>query len=210
MSLDQYKDKWGRVHDKPKKEGSDYPSGNPWIYSAIATKLGESLTLTDSVGEICATRLVRHPDIYEYGSAMSPISRDEILGLAHLGFLKPEHFKGWSYSPFVIPKFNLLDTLRQAYNLVDWKTRTLKHRTTFWKEGYSQIYRFAFSVPFQDRHFINKCWGRYNPLWHLIHIIAHRKQPEHRTSRLLRYLKTGQDKEAVANYFGEQHPLSKL
>lgn len=209
-TLKDYTDKWGRLHDKPQKVGGGYPSGNPWIYSAIAVKLGYMPVIQEGVGETCADRLVRHPDIFEYGQKMSPISRDEILGLAYLGYLKPEHLDGWNYSPFPLPKFSLFDTLRQAYNLVDWKTRTLKHRTTFWKEGYSQIYRFAFSVPFQDRHFLNQQWGRYNPIWHLIHVLAHRKQPEHRTSRLLRYLKTGQDKEAVANYFESQHPLSKL
>lgn len=209
-TLKDYTDKHGRIHDKIQQPDGKYPSGNPWIYSAYANALKIPLSITPSVGEICATRLVRHPDIEGYGAGMSPISRDEILGLAALGYLKPSHLKGWRFSPFPIPKFNLVELFRQAIDLVDWKARTLKHRNTFWLKGYSQIYRFAFSVPYVDRHFLNKCWGRYNPIWHLVHVLAHRKQPENRTSRAIRFLKTGKDKAAMANYFGEEHPLSRV
>lgn len=205
MSLANYTDRWGRVHDKPIKGNGKYPSNNGWLYSAVAKRLGTSIMVHASGARFCALFRVRHPD-----QEAPPISRDEILALAYLGYLYPNYLDGWNFSPFPIPKFKLFDTLRQAFSLVDWKTRTLKHRNTFWKEGYSQLYRFAFSVPFQDRHFLNQCWGKYNPFWHLIHVIAHRKKPEDRSSRLLRYLKTGQDKEAVANYFGSQHPLSNL
>lgn len=199
-----YTDKFGRIHDKP-TDGDSPSSNNGWLYSAIAKKLGMQLDINKTAGQFCALFRLRTPQV-----STPPISRDEILGLAYLGYLKPEHLSGWNFSPFPIPEFDLFDFVKQVLALVDWKNRTLKHRNTFWKEEYSQIYRFAFSVPFSDRHFINQCWGKYNPVWHLYHVLSMRKQPSDRSARLLRYLKTGQDKEAVANYFGDGHPLSKL
>jgi hypothetical protein len=202
-----YTDKYGRIHDKP-TDGVNHSSGNGWIYSALAVFLGVPLELDKEGAKWCAENLSRHPYVTTVGADTSPISRDEVLGLAYLGYLKPEHLKGWSFSPFPIPSFNPIKLFKQAYSLVDWKTKTLKHRTTFWKTGCDQIYRFAFSVPLSDRHFLNKCWGRYNPFWHLVHVLAMYKQPTHRTSRMLRFLKTGKDVDAVANYFGEGHPLT--
>jgi hypothetical protein len=200
-----YTDKYGRIHDKP-TDGVKASSNNGWVYSAVADKLGMPLKLNKSAGNYCATFLVRHPRPTD---EHPPISRDEILGLASLGFLKPVHIRNWSFSPFVIPRFNPFKLIKQLAQLVDWKSRTLKHRNTFWKEELDQIYRFAFSVPLSDRHFLNQCWGKYNLFWYIIHILSHRKQPENRSSRMLRFLKTGQDLEAVVNYFGEEHPVSR-
>jgi hypothetical protein len=200
-----YTDRYGRIHDKP-VEASRPSSNNGWLYSAVAQKLGADVWIEGPVAELCARMKQRHP----YGTIDSPpISRDEILGLASLGYLKEEHLKGWSFSPFYIPPFILSDFVSQVLALVDWKEKKLKHRNTFWKEHYRQIYRLAFKVPLSDRFFLQMCWGKYSFVYHFIHIVAHWKQPTNRSSRLLRFLKTGKDKEAVVNYFGAHHPLSK-
>ena len=85
-----------------------------------------------------------------------PISRDEILGMAHFGFLKPHHLYGWNFSPYEIPKFSLVKLIKQLMELRG------KNRNYFWQNNLDQIYRFAFSVPLSDRHFILKKWGKFN------------------------------------------------
>jgi len=206
-------DSIGRIHDKP-TNGINPSSGNGWIYSAVYKKLGGELKLDDEAGKFCALNLVRNPPPYQEGQ--SPISRDEILGLAYLGYLKPEHLKGWSYSPYPTPKFNIIKLFKQASALVKWKETwqekklVLMHRNTFWKEGYDQIYRFAFSVPYSDRHFILQCWGKYNIFWHLVHKLLLRKPSTDRSGRQIRWLKTGEDLEALVNYHPANSPISLL
>lgn len=197
-----FTDKFGRVHDKP-TDGVNPSSNNGWYYSAVVDKLGLAVNIDMEAAKKCAEELVRHPIPVEN---CPPISREEIMGLAYFGALKPHHLKGWNFSPYPVPKFNLVETIKQANSCVEsYRPFKLKHRNTFWQQGYSQLYRFAFSVPFSDRHFLNKCWGRYNLFWHIVHILTLRKQPENRSSRMVRYLKTGQDQESVINYFRMDH-----
>lgn len=202
---DLYHDKWGRIHNK-RTDGINYSSNNGWLFTAIAKKVDYPLNLDLGAGVFCAYNRVRHP--IPVSNAVPPISRDEILGLVELGFLKKDDLAGWCYSPYKIPKFNLLTLLKQSIGLIDLKTFKLKHRNTFWQNQYDQIYRFAFSVPLSDRHYILKKSGKYNAFYHIIHILAHFKKPKDRSARLLRFLKTGKDRTSIANYFGPEHPLS--
>jgi hypothetical protein len=206
MNLSDYTDSYGRIHDKSTASKDYLASGNGWIYTAVAERLGVERKILRSVGVTCAKELKRHPYVYGYGNIMSPISRDEVLGLAYLGYLKSHDLNGWNFCPpdLEMPRFNPITLVKQ---LLEAKGQ---HRTYFWKNNLSQIYRFAFMVPFQDRHFLNQCWGRYNPIWHLVHIVNGLSKKIDRSARLIQYLKTGKDKEAVRNYFGDNHPLSSL
>jgi hypothetical protein len=212
----KWKDSAGRIHDRP-TDGENPSSDNGWLYTAVLKKLTgvKPVGLDDHSAMYCCYNLVRHPPQFT-NRPYVPISRDEILGLAYLGYLKPQHLNGWNFSPYELPRLNPIKLFKQASKLVNWKetwkqkTLVLMHRNTFWQQGFDQMYRFAFSVPYSDRHFILKCWGKYNPIWHLVHIIESRKQPENRSSRQIRFLKTGKDKDAVRNYYGDEHPMSKL
>lgn len=164
--MNNYVDKWGRYHHKPVTPTNIYPSNNGWIYTAYAAKAGLPVDMNKL--QICfenckkvvngKVTLLRHPIGYKVG----PTSRDEILGMAALGFLKPEHLDGWNFSPFPIPKFNLIETLKQFWEIKD------KHRNYFWQNNLTQVYRFAFSVPLSDRHFILKKWGKFNIFYWII------------------------------------------
>jgi hypothetical protein len=205
MELENYMDRYGRVHDEITTNESA-SSNNGWLFTAVAHKLGADLNIDPVAARWCVEKKERHP----FESKTPPISRDEVLGLVALGFMTKKDLKDWNFSPYKVPKFSLQNLLLQAIKLVDWKKLKLKHRNTFWKEGYDQIYRFAFSVPLSDRHFILKKSGKYNFFYHMIHIAAHFKQPSDRSARLLRFLKTGKDRAAVLNYFGPDHPLARM
>ena len=87
-----YIDKYGRYHHKP-TDGINPSSGNGWIYTAYAVKLGLPVNKykLNECFKLCSQNgiLIRNPNM-----ETSPISRDEILGLAKLGLLKPKVIKG--------------------------------------------------------------------------------------------------------------------
>jgi len=197
-----YIDRYGRWHHKPVTDEIPLPSNNSWHYSAVAQKLGIEVKISRECLAHCHHYKTRHP-----GINTPPLSREEYMGMLTLESRLP---LSWNFSPYPLPKFNLWLLLVQAFHCFEPHTGELKHRNTFWQNGYDQIYRFAFMVPFSDRHYLLHLKGRYNPIWHLVHIIAHWSKPEKKSARLLFWFKTGKDFEAVANYFGPDHPFSKI
>jgi hypothetical protein len=204
-----YIDTLGFYHDAPVAEDGYNSSDNGLYYTAIACKLGllkelshaQMITLYNCAAS--RMRLNFNPSRQDI-----PFSRDEVLGVVELGFGSKLLGSGWNYSPAPLPKFSFLQFIVQAIHLIDPHTLKLKHRTTFWKEGYGQIGYVAYMVPFQDRYYIAKKMGRStNPIYWLIHVIAHRRKIEDRSRRLLSWFKTGKDIEAVANYFPKDHPF---
>jgi len=109
--MSAYWDSYGRLHHKLCINGVP-SSNNGWVYTAYADKL---LTIDlDRNGLIecfnkCIIKdardnrsfLIRSP-----GKDLPPMSRDEILGMAALGLLKPTHLNGWNFSPYPLPRFN--------------------------------------------------------------------------------------------------------
>ena len=123
------------------------------------------------------------------GKETPPISRDEILGLVALGFLQKYHLEklnsNWNFSPYPLPRFSAVQLIKQLWELrpsvehVGYDHFSLlarfkivdhtnvyqlnrKHRNYFWQNNLDQLYRFAFSVPLQDRYFILKCWDKFS------------------------------------------------
>lgn len=200
--MNNYEDKWGRFHDKPVTETNPIPSNNGWIYSAYLDKAGYKLDLMmlaicfrqckqvdEATGRVY---LIRSPD-----KPSPPISRDEILGLAQLGFLRAKHLDGWSFSPYPIPKFNFFKLISQ---LIEVKG---KHRNYLWQNNLDQLYRFAFSVPLSDRHFILQKWGRFNLFYYLIA----KFDSMFKSKNGLGWLKYDQDIKQMQAEFPEDHPL---
>lgn len=198
--MNDYFDNWGRVHHKPCKYGSP-SSNNGWIYTAYLNKAGYNLDMFSL--SICFRACLdkdiirRHPLIIQ---SSVPISRDEILGMVELGFLKPEHLNGWNFSPYPLPKFNLIKTIKQFLELKD------KHRNYFWQNNLDQVYRFAFSVPLNDRHFILQKWGKFNIIyWSIAKIDSLFSKPKNG----IHWLKYGGDdrKKIMKEEFPKDHPL---
>lgn len=204
-----YTDDIGRIHDQP-TDGFSPSSNNGFLYTAVAKRLKYSLRVDLSWASICCFKRQRHPHYLKPDSP--PMSRDEVLGLFYLlgdDTSTRSIVRDWYFGKDK-PKLQPLRLIKQLAHLVDWKNLKLKHRNTFWKEGLDQIELLAYRVPLKDRHFLLKCIGKYSLIYHLIHVTMHLKQPKDRSARLLRFLKTGKDKESVANYFGPDHPLSRL
>jgi len=198
-------DQYSRYHDKPVTTSNPVPSNNGWIYTAYAEKLG--LTLDYYKLENCFRQckeidpdtgrlfLVRSPF-----KDLPPMSRDEVLGMAALGFLKPQHLNGWNFSPFSLPKFNLIKTVQQFIELYG------KHRNYLWQNNMSHTYRFAFSVPLTDRHFILSKWGKFNLFyWLVAKIDSKLGKPKNG----IPWLKYGKGIEEMKAEFSADHPFNK-
>lgn len=211
--MNNYVDKWGRYHDKPVTDIKPVPSNNGWIYTAYAEKGGIKvdyfnlggcfLNCKVANGELPnGISLIRSPD-----KATPPISRDEILGMASLGFLKPRHLNGWNFSPYAIPKFNLFKTISQFLEIKG------KHRNYLWKNNMSHTYRFAFSMPIQDRAFLLECWGETKSIRYFFYKgIALLDAKFGKPDNGIPWLKYGGDKrkEIMKTEFPEDHPLRNI
>lgn len=232
--MNYYQDKWGRFHHKPCKNGE--PGGNNgWLFTAYAVKVGLTIDLQKLKECWRACHLIqedRNPILLRSpGKYGPPFSRDEFLGMSYLfgaNEMRNYHaFHGWIFSPYPLPKFSATKLLKQlwelrpTYELKEWDGDVInaekyewkfKHRNYFWENELSQLYRFAFSVPVQDRNFILKTWGKFS--W---------RKPSHIfyaavafiDSKLgasgIRFLKYGgeKNKAEMVKEFPEDHPIYK-
>ncbi len=203
--MNNYFDKYGRLHDKPCVNGQS-SSNNGFIYSAYAKKGGMEINIPETFATICAIDYKRHPNFVKEDQV--PMSRDEILGLAYLGFISDKLVNGgWSFSPYPIPKFSLFKLIKQAIELRG------QHRNYFWKNKLDQIYRFAFSVPIQDRAFILECWGETKSLRYFFYkAIAFIDSKIGKPKNGIPWLKYGGDKrkKIMQKEFPIDHPLQNV
>jgi hypothetical protein len=127
--------------------------------------------------------------------------------MASLGFLRPTHLNGWSFSPYPTPPFNLKTLIKQVLELRG------EHRNYFWQNGLSQIYRFAFSVPLQDRAFILECWGETRSRRYFFYkAIAFLDSKIGKPKNGIPWLKYGggERKQIMQTEFPEDHPLRSI
>lgn len=202
--MNNYFDKWDRLHHKPCINGES-SSNNGWIYTAYLDKLIGGV-VKDKL-RICFEGCFRNGAFHRHPisvKSLVPNSRDEILGAASLGLLLPAHLNGWSFSPYPIPSFNLKTLIKQVKELRG------KHRNYFWQNNLDQIFRFAFSVPLQDRAFLLECWGETKSLRYFFYkgiamIDAKFAKPKNG----IHWLKYGGEerKKIMQSEFPEDHPL---
>lgn len=205
--MSNYRDKFGMYHDKlvVDKEPS---SNNAWICTAFAqkAKLPYSKVLVNHTFRKCKVRNTKFPNnlylIRTPHKAAPPINREEILGMAALGFLKPHHLNGWSFSPYPIPKFSLIKTVNQLMEIKN------KGKNYFWQNNMDQLYRFLFSIPIQDRHFILTKWGKFNILYWVVDKLDRLIKPKNGID----WLKYGGHtrKKVMQSQFPFDHPLRQL
>ena len=198
--MNDYFDRYGRLHEKPCINGEP-STNNGWIYSAYWKKLTRSNPTNPLVGNACCEEMERSP-----GKAVPPMSRDEILGLAYLGYLLPGHLEGWCFSPYKLPAFNLILFIKQLILLIKNKD----DRNYFWRNNLDQIYFLAFSVPLTDRHFILKCWGKFNLLYFIIAKVDSLFNSTNRSSRAVAWLKYDKPISELKQYFIETHPINQF
>lgn len=193
-----YIDDRGFYHDK--KSAS---SNNKYIYSAYAKKVGLLPELTPVMQQeldFCYANKVRHSM-----KQTSVMSRDEIVGMAYLDKNTANKIieEGFNFSPYKIPSFNLFKLIKQVLEVRG------KHRNYFWQNNLDQIYRFAFSLPLQDRAFVYRSAGRKVPLIYvMIEDIDKSLNSSNRSSRAIRSLKYDNDNDqGIYDYFSDDHPI---
>jgi hypothetical protein len=202
--MNNYFDRWGRLHHKP-CVNEDPSSNNGWIYTAYLDKLNNGLIINKL--RICFEGCFRNGAFHRHPVSVNskvPNSRDEILGAASLGLLKPAHLNGWSFSPYPIPPFSLKTLIKQISELKD------QHRNYFWQNNLDQIYRFAFSVPLQDRAFLLECWGETKSLRYFFYkAISVFDEKLSKPKNGIHWLKYGGEdrKKIMRQEFTEDHPL---
>lgn len=200
--LPSYQDKYGRYHHKLCINGEP-SSNNGWLYTAYADGVGLELnyrTLKD-----CFTQCLNEQGKFVLrspGKELPPMSRDEILGAAALYLLKEKHLTGWSFSPRPIPRFNPITLIKQL-----WEVKG-KHRNYFWENNLDQLYRFAFSVPIQDRDFIlDNTNKKVNVFAALFYSAVAAIDNKIGGASGIRWLKYGNGLAEMKSEFPEDHPL---
>lgn len=115
----------------------------------------------------------------------------------------------WSFSPVPLPSFNPITLVSQLL-----KCRG-QHRNHFWKNEYTQIYRFAFSVPIQDRVYLLKDSGNKVPvsykMYNILHNLISMLTKSSDSAKLIEWRKYGKGEDipkVFERYFGVNHPLS--
>lgn len=234
-----YQDQWGRFHDKPVTVPDPIPSNNGWIYTAYAAKVG--VPVDKETLQQCYNECLIYDIDGEYGNFSAhrspgkttpPLSRDEVLGICYLFNNFRIDLQNWNFSPFPLPRFSLLKFITQLWQLrpniiplsrvfdknsssitfvVFKHAIVLPHRNAFWQKNLNHLYRFAFSVPVQDRYFILKKWGKfrfYKPS-HLFYAAVAAVDKLGPASGI-RFLKYGgeKNKEAMVKEFPEDHPIT--
>lgn len=226
--MSNYFDKYGRLHHKPITISDPIPSNNSWLYTAYFAKAGGKVGMTAL--SYCFNRCrVYYEAKGEYiinrnpGKSSVPFSRDEYLGVVALGLLTGKLNNNWNFCPFKIPRFNPFKLIKQLWELrpsfievtTDERLSFMnhfksKHRNYFWQNNLDQLYRFAFSVPLVDRHFILTKWDKfqwYNPV-HIFYKLVAKIDGKFGASGI-RWLKYGgeENKLAMVREFPENHPI---
>lgn len=225
--MNNYYDKYSRLHHKPCVNGEP-SSNNGWIYTAYAAKVGVPVD-RDKLFE-CILASSKDEPIPHFtrspGKDGPPMSRDEVLGLTELRVVDygPNEKYGWNFSPYPLPKFSPLKLIKQLSQLLTFSPASAdgswvklvgpvytRHRNYFWQNNLDQLYRFAFSVPRQDRYSILKKWGsfRFYKPSHLLYAAIASVDKLGKASGI-RFLKYGgeKNKAAMVKDFPEDHPIT--
>lgn len=219
-----YIDKYGMWHVKEVIDGE--PSGNDsMIISAYAHSLGLEVDSSSIASMLLQCADINGYVIERFPGLKTPYpSRD--FWLAHSYFfpditLDMMKRTNWKFSPIALPKFNLIDLLKQVYNLRPSFTPLtpkdskmgkfyLRHRNFYWENNYTQIYRFAFSVPLTDRE---AYYSKEKAPWYyrLISWIDSKLEAKSDSGALIRSLKydTKPELEVYERYYKTEHPIYK-
>lgn len=167
--MKNYKCKYGLFHDKPCLDGEP-SSNNGWIYSAYAKKLGFLLDMPqlNYVADKCIVineqqnnsfvSLIRLPNKHE-----PPMSRDEIIGMASLGFIKANHLmKANWYFRGTEPQAYLYQQIIALYKIKD------EHRNYVWQNKIIDAYPIVFKLFWHDRFYVKKMSGEAATLFEFL------------------------------------------
>jgi len=157
----------GFYHDKPVNDDREPSSNNGWIYSAYAQALGFPLErdlLEKSFKGCISDGVFMWTRIPGVGTPPKPpISRDELIGMASLGFPLHSKLSGnkwrWINPSGVYALFSTWEQLKAVWSLKD------RHRNFVWESHILGAYPTVFRLGFSDRYYFKKLNRiRPNPL----------------------------------------------
>lgn len=239
--MNQFICRHGQFHVKPCV--NEEPSDNDgWIMTAYAKRLGfpiDEATL-DFTFHDCTLINPRISFTRYPGKVEPPCSRDVILGLFILGRIDTAILRemNWNFSPYELPRFNLFTPIMIFLSL--WviggakicmklgkifpsvfndeeraEIEGVAHRNSIWKgAGFPELWRFAFSVPIQDRAFMLRDSGEHVPLHYRAYEWVSKLLPtKSSSSRLIAWAKGYEplDVNVFEDYFKgyDENPLLK-
>lgn len=227
-----YQDKWTRWHDKPCIDGEP-KSNNGWIYTAYSKYLIEKKSIEESNKELLARKtcyrecrksirplkIDRSPN-----DPTPPLSKDEVIGLVSLRFLKANELKEsyWNFCNFVDyepKKLNIISICKSAIAL--YKARK-EHRNYIWENKIESAYPLAFWLAPHDQYYVVKYFKQKATILQTVAFylnIVSVWRSDNKSTKMMLWLqledlnhwlakRVPRDK-WVRNYFGEDHPFVK-
>lgn len=98
--MSNYFDYLKRLHTKPIRPDDEFPTNNAWIYTGIYETLRQMNGKSKEIGyydlavlksRVSPDTYTRHPEPYRFKPSMTPISHDEIIGLAMVDYYEANH-----------------------------------------------------------------------------------------------------------------------
>lgn len=98
--MSNYFDYLKRLHTKPILPDDEFPTNNAWIYTGIYETLRQMNGKSKEIGyydlaitksRVSTDTYTRHPEPYRFKSSMTPVSHDEIIGLAMVDYYEANH-----------------------------------------------------------------------------------------------------------------------
>ena len=157
--MSKYVCKYGLYHDREVKNGEP-SSNNGWIYTAYANRLGLDINRDQIYATQCNCFILPglHP-IYMFsrlpGKLYPPLSRDEVLGMASLGFDVMIYYGWYMYKMDWKP-----DYIKAIKTL--WRIRK-EHRNNVWEQHHYEAFPLAFKLWHHDRYYINSIFPKRKP-----------------------------------------------
>jgi hypothetical protein len=207
IDVSEYVDIYWHFHHKKVLEGGKPSTNDGLVMTAIAKKLGFEVSRKKvNVSVVYDKYNTPVTILRNRETRFPPPSRDSILGFSTLW--GKYIFKDWFFCHWEIPKFNLIETIKSAYLCLKEMKTSKKPRNVVW--NYPHLYRFAFSVPLQDRDYLLRLNGEFNLFYWLIARIDQARGSDTVQSQLLRFIKYDEmpDIKTFFFYFGKDHPFT--
>ncbi len=210
-----YWDHYGQLHRKEVIGVFERPSTNDGMihlayYLKIIGQDGVDIRIADMFHSMAHTErngvwypVVRFPE--QEPDSPTP-SRDFFLAVIYFKLMDVSDFEklGWNFSPYEIPKFNLIQFICQLILCA------YEHRNYFWEHKFSQTYRLTYMVPIQDRAAYYRFSNRKAPWYYRFYEWANNfKKPSSLSSTFLDWFKGADiNYKLFSEEFPSDHPIT--
>jgi len=159
--------KYGLYHNRPCKN-NEPRSNNGFIYTAYAHALGFPIADIRDVFLSCVKSLVPIHINRLPGKIEPPISRDELIGMVHLGLLDPGFLieNKWRFYKSDL-SYSFIDQIKALWSLRN------KGQRAVWEEKIYAAYPITFKLMWHDRYYMKKYFKKKTFIHERIAFYAH-------------------------------------